>query len=456
MPYYPPNQDKKELDHIRRTNQCAVCGGNVSVWFDSDKSKCFIACSDWLRTHHEGIAREALDLEYNIETRRDILTQEHGQDKAVELRQFDLASVFTKREDARKALAVLFPNAEGASPAEFEKAIGLCLDYGADPRLGEVFMIPYKVDMLDAQGKAVGKKTIYETVRGIRFTRKVTRRKHKFSYLDDTPRLMTEAEEKRYYKTPDPERVRYITKIKDLQTGEDATGRGEWPMFRTWTDRQGTHKVPNNPKGMDKGNSMENMAAIHSERNAYDLLYPTDLPQNVRVFDENTVDAQFRVVEEPKANAPAALADGALGAAPGAPASGLSAPTPNESLTTDDQRPPGSETDPLAEWYEDGAPDEPPDGLASDATSAPPIVEAQTAQEEKRKVIDEARELINDRVIVLRNKKDLAGKELWPNARIRAEIAKILTISEFKAKLEDIPDDKVSAVAHHLDELTMA
>ena len=67
------------------------------------------------------------------------------------------------------------------------------------------------------RGNKTGKKKeIYETVRGIRFSRKVTRRKHRFSFLDDTPRLMTEEEERRYYKKPDPERVRYITKIKDM------------------------------------------------------------------------------------------------------------------------------------------------------------------------------------------------------------------------------------------------
>ena len=330
MPYYPPDQSKEELERIRRSNRCAVCLGPASVWLDWQTKQCYIACSDWLRSHHEGIAREAVDFEYNIEKRRDILTQEHGNEAALALRKFDIVTAFKDEQSAKEMLAVLFPNAERASPAEFKKAIGLCIDYGADPRLGEVFMIPYKVDILDEKGLKTGKKKeVFETVRGIRFTRKVTRRKHKFAFLDDTPRLMTEEEERRYYKKPDPERVRYIAKIKDMVTSETATGRGEWPMYRTYLSSGKLEKSLNNPKGLDKGNSMENMASIHSERAAYDYLYPTDLPQNVRVFDENIIDAQFRVVETPNVGPIPELKESALGASAaseGAPASGSSAP----------------------------------------------------------------------------------------------------------------------------------
>lgn len=311
MPITTEQMDEKTMQDRAYDSVCAECFSNlVYCWGGKfGLNSMILRCSKEPR--HEGLAKmPEPEREYTIAARREFMTQDHGKDKALALQRFNAVAVFNQKT-AREMLAIFWPNAEKASPAEFQKALGLCVDYGLDPRLNELFMLPFKVKVKDEHGNIIGEKTIFETVRGIKATRKIARRKHDYKYLDNTPRYMTEEEEKREYKTVDPDRVRFITILKDVKTGAEAHGCGQWPRYRQWVNsKTGEIKqYPNEPKGVDKGNSMENMAGIRSERAALDRLYPAEMPdRRIPVVDEAFVEGEYREVhptEEAPTSAPA-------------------------------------------------------------------------------------------------------------------------------------------------------
>ena len=316
MPYFLDTDDRKLLKKLRLTQVCAECGGELEAFYSLERQLPYLQCK--ANPQHEGIARVQEYRELNIPSRREKMEKVHGGDKALALRRFDAIATLD-RPSATEILKVLFPGAEKASPAEFSKALGLCVDYGLDPRLNDIFLLPFKVKEKDDKGKVTGEKTVYQTVRGIPSTRKIAARKHKWSFLDNTPRYMTEEEEQRVYKTVDPDKVRRIVKLKDMETGAEAPGYAEWPKFRTWVDRSGKEqKSPNNPKGMDKGNTMENMADIRAERKALDRLYPADMPSSrIPVVDAEFVDAEYHEVvnsaygeeESPETETPTTLSE---------------------------------------------------------------------------------------------------------------------------------------------------
>lgn len=296
MPYYLETDDRDLLRKLRRENVCAVCGGMLEARYDLAKHLPYLQC--WYYPEHEGIAREAMPpFEPNILTRRQYMAEQHGVETSLALRRFDAIATLTK-DSASEILAIIFPGADKASPAEFAKAIGLCVDYGLDPRMNDLFLIPFKVKVEDDRGKVIGEKKAYQTVRGIASTRKIAARKHHWSFLDNTPRYMTEEEEKQQYKTIDPEKIRRIVKLRDTATGAEALGAGEWSKHRSWTDAKGAVRTePNNPKGIDKGNTMENMADYRAERKALDRLYPADMPsRRIPVIDEPFIEGEGRVL----------------------------------------------------------------------------------------------------------------------------------------------------------------
>jgi hypothetical protein len=287
--YFLETDDRDLLKKLRLTQVCAECGGELEAFYSLEKRLPYLQCK--ADPQHQGIAKVQRGGEYNILSRRDFMEQKHGSEKALALRRFDAVATLD-RKSAREILTILWPKAENASPAEFAKALGLCVDYGLDPRLNELFLIPFKKRDKET-GKVVG--TSYETVRGIRATRKVALRRHHYSYIDFTPRLMTKEEEERVYSKANPDRIRYITKLKDMDTGAEAPGYGEWPKTKTVGGKQ----VTNNPKGMDKGNSMENMASIRSERNALERAYPADMPPSrIPVVDEQFIEGEYHEITD--------------------------------------------------------------------------------------------------------------------------------------------------------------
>lgn len=153
-----------------------------------------------------------------------------------------------------------------APEPEMVRAAIVCKQYGLNPLMKTVFLIPFK--QKDGSSK-------WEVVMGIKASRIIAQRQHKYSYIDG-PRVMTKKEQEDYLGFADPVNIRAIVKIKD-EKGNVFPGYGLWP---------GDIKV----YGNDKGNSPLNMAFIRAERNALDKLAPGEMPNNIEVADENYTD----------------------------------------------------------------------------------------------------------------------------------------------------------------------
>lgn len=284
---------REDLEKKRKANVCAVCGGWLNMFLDNfsedpqKRGKAFVACADWLRTHHEGIQHEATEYQQkgieslNILARREVMEKQFGEGKAIAIRRFEGLTTLTK-DEAKEILVTIWPKATGP---ELYKAMTICAQYGLNPLMRHLYMIPFK----EGGGEA---KLV--CVMGIGANRLIASRKHQYSYVDDTPRMMTEDEEKRRYGEVDNTKFRAITKLKDTKTGAEASGYGEWPRAKE-------------PYGTDKGNSKANMAFIRSERQALDKLYPADMPgSDIPVVDENYINGEARVLEDEPEPAPEA------------------------------------------------------------------------------------------------------------------------------------------------------
>jgi len=266
MPIYRENRG--ELESLRKTNSCAVCGGTLSLFYDYDQHIAYLACSDYLRSQHEGIAREGRPFEENILTRRDRMVEEHGEDKARALIPHAQGALTTEK-DAMKVLNTLWPNASRESQV---KAAMICVQYELNPLMRHLFLIPFK--------KKEGDKWVekWEPVMGIQASRLIAHRAGDFSYIDDTPRVMTEEEQVKVYGESLTDRICAITRLRDSK-GNEAVGYG-------------VYLKKDEPYGQDKGNTKANMAFIRSERQAMDRLFAGKMPSELGI-----VDAQYVEVE---------------------------------------------------------------------------------------------------------------------------------------------------------------
>lgn len=216
--------------------------------------------------------------------RRIQLEAKVGPEKKQALMKYEGVATLSKLE-AKEIINTMWPGAEKASPAEVFKAITICHQYGLNPLVGHLYLIPFeKKDK--KTGQVIG--VTYAAVKGINANRVIARRKHSYSYIDNTPRYMTEEEEKRVWKIVDPDQIRYIVTLKDMVTGATASGYGQWSKWKSWTNPKTgeVKKYPNEPKGIDKGNSPETMSSHRAERQALDRLYPADMPSNIPFEDE--------------------------------------------------------------------------------------------------------------------------------------------------------------------------
>lgn len=60
MPLYEDeNTTIADLNKIRKKSLCSVCGARLNIYLDPESGRAFLACWDWLRTHHDGIERKA-------------------------------------------------------------------------------------------------------------------------------------------------------------------------------------------------------------------------------------------------------------------------------------------------------------------------------------------------------------------------------------------------------------
>ena len=266
---------REDLDKLRKKNQCLICGGMLDVFWDMEKNKAFLACHDFLRTQHEGIGKpnRAEDKSYEGGIRQMTqVEQEHGLEKTRQLIKYQGATSLT-RQQAMEIMDVIWPDAP--SPDKVAAAI-LCASYGLNPLANHVFLIPFK--------DKAGKKT-WARVWGIKAKRLLASRKGGYSYLDMTPRLMTEEEQVKVWGGVDADNLCYITWLKDTKTGAEVYGYGKWPKI-------------NQPYGLDKGNTQANMASIRSESQALDRLRPAEMPIGFAIADEQYIEGESRVIDE--------------------------------------------------------------------------------------------------------------------------------------------------------------
>ncbi len=235
----------------------------------------YVACSD----QHEHIAREykppVEDYQSNI--RREMkLEQKVGVSKTQMLVKYEGVTALDK-VGAREVLETVFPD---APEAEIARAILLCVNYHLNPLMNHVYLIPFK---RKEDGKVVG--TDWATVIGRGAKRLMASRRGPYSYIENTPRVMTEEEQMATFGEYDEDKLYCITKLQDPQTGATAVGYGFWPKTKPVYGKP-NERVPNQPKGVDKGNSMFNMASGRSETQALDRLRPGEMPMNLPVMDE--------------------------------------------------------------------------------------------------------------------------------------------------------------------------
>jgi hypothetical protein len=199
--------------------------------------------------------------------RRRELEEELGSTKARVLAKY-VGQAVLQKVDLQDIVDSLFPE---APEVEKTRAIMLCASYGLNPLNKHVFLIPFNKGEEDET---------WSTVMGIKAKRLLASRRGPFSYIDNTPRRMTDTEQKQTFGTIDTDRIWVITKLRDPKTGAEAVGYGFWLN-------------KDKPKGETKGNTRFNMASIRSESQALDRLRPGEMPQGVEAVEESTVEAEF-------------------------------------------------------------------------------------------------------------------------------------------------------------------
>lgn len=304
--YESQQYSRDKLWELRKWNVCKICGGWLNVFWDADKELAYLACN--ADQTHEGIAKEASEYQkkgleaLNIPTRREIMTSQLGEETTRALEKYQSVTSLT-RSEAKEILKSIFPS---APETEMTRAILLCASYGLNPLMGHVFLIPFNKGEKDES---------WATVIGIKAKRLLASRKRPFSYIDDTPRIMTEKEQVKRFGEVKKDRLVVLVKLKDPQTNAEAVGYGEWKLKKNqWNkDKRQYEEVDNEPYGMDKGNSMFNMATIRGESQALDRLCPGEMPVGVEVVDESyvsdkkegIVEGEYKIVED-KPQAPKA------------------------------------------------------------------------------------------------------------------------------------------------------
>jgi len=262
MPFYDANLTEDQLKRMVDEYRCNECGGILTLaWGGAWKINGYvIRCSN---SDHSTIApkRNAVKsgkFDYREYLMREVEMEEKiGKEGMQALATIPRQGQLTQSQ-AMHILQLVYPK---APQDEIIRCAILCKDFGLHPLMREVYLIPFK----DKSGKEN-----YATVLGINATRKLIR--GSYSYTDDTPRLMTEPEQKRVFGEVDTENIVAITKLR-TKDGLEAPGYGKWPKNKE-------------PYGTDKGNTKVNMAFIRSERNAFGRLSPDALPLNVDIIDE--------------------------------------------------------------------------------------------------------------------------------------------------------------------------
>lgn len=288
MAIYDWEMPREQMDQlIRKGAICAECARQLSVgiqWRPELRRVAYLLrCGYSLQ--HQGIevpfAPNPMDVPgYNLcenKTRRNEMENRMstavGPARARELASFSQSTLGMTK--AKEIVMSLWPEAPAI---EVEKASILCTQYGLNPLMGHLALVKYdKYEGTGDKRHKVGEdwvriipikanRLIVSQIKGLK----------RWSYMDNTPRVMTEAEEKMIYGEAKKDRVRAITKLKaffvDCEPSE-VQGYGEIMLNASL-------------KGAEKGNSYQNMAFIRSERNAFDRLAPGSLPDDIVVVDD--------------------------------------------------------------------------------------------------------------------------------------------------------------------------
>lgn len=204
------------------------------------------------------------------------MAEELGEGKTATLEKYE-GVVSLTRAQATEILKTIWPE---APEIEVLKAAIICHQYGLNPLMKHLFLIPFK---RRKEGKVVGEDWV--VILGISTNRLIAQRRHHYSYLDMTPRRMTDEEQEKIFGEVDDTKIWAITKLKDMDTGAEVIGVGSWPMDEV-------------PYGAEKGNTKLNMACTRSERQALDRQYPAEMPQGVEVMEEKYIDSPFISLSE--------------------------------------------------------------------------------------------------------------------------------------------------------------
>ncbi len=199
------------------------------------------------------------------------MEKEHGTEASRAVATIPKQGQLTQPE-AMTILKLVYPNTPNE---EIVRCAILCRDFGLHPLMKEVYIIPFKKKWKDKQEKWHEEEN-WVTVLGINATRKMMSQRGTFSYLDNTPRVMTKEEQESIFGEVDEANIVAITKLR-TRKGEEAQGYGRWPKSKE-------------PYGTDKGNNKANMAFIRSERNAFGRLFTDALPPGVEIVDEAYVE----------------------------------------------------------------------------------------------------------------------------------------------------------------------
>ncbi len=193
-----------------------------------------------------------------------------GQENTNKLMKYQGRITLTEPE-VKDIIATIWPRAVKEAPDVVKRAILICLQYRLNPLMKQLHLLPFK----DKEESKKQRRDVYSwaIARGIQADRLLARRQGPFSYIDNTPRKMTDEEQKQIFGKVDKDSFHAIVKLRDPSTGAESTGYGAW-----------SHN--SDVYGKEKGNTMENMAFIHAERQALDRLHPGDMPEDVMVVDE--------------------------------------------------------------------------------------------------------------------------------------------------------------------------
>jgi ssDNA-binding Zn-finger/Zn-ribbon topoisomerase 1 len=288
MPIPTKGLSKDQIRRIRINQVCKECGSMLAEYLNVETGETYMACSH--NENHQGTAREYRPpIGFSIDKTRKELEKSMTEQKANQLIKY-AGQTNLSEVQAKEIITTMFPKAEGASPMEVWKALKLCTQYGLNPIMKHLFLIPFWNNK--------DKKHDYVCVQGISSNRLIAARKHNWSFLDDTPRMATAQEAKKHYGDlyDGDNKYYFIAKGRDVTTNSEKEGWAEWSKFTT--DKDG-NPVKNEPYGTEKGNSITNMGCIRAERNFLDKMYPADMPMlNIPVVDERYVEGQFSVIDE--------------------------------------------------------------------------------------------------------------------------------------------------------------